>query len=174
MSKLVALAFITAASAFSVRSTGRARVHRAPRAAPDADAAPLAPLRALVIGGSGRVGGSTARWLLRLGDDARYAALCGGRRVDVAIGGRSRDNFEAFRRRLLARHGDVARALAAAPARLAFVRVDLADDASLDAALADGGGFDLVVHTAGPFQVGRRAPSLSLRPALENVRACPL
>ena len=67
-----------------------------------------------------------------------------------------------------------ARALAAAPARLAFVRVDLADDASLDAALADGGGFDLVVHTAGPFQVGRRAPSLSLRPALENVRACPL
>lgn len=42
--------------------------------------------RALVVGGTGRVGGSTAAWLRRFG-------------VDVTVAGRRRESYEAFKRR---------------------------------------------------------------------------
>ena len=99
----------------------------------------------LVIGGNGRVGASTVRWLNRL------SCCCGvGTPLRIAIGGRSRANFEAVRNRL-----DLP--------ELMFVPVDLeAGMASLVSAVR---GARLVVHTAGPFQ-GRSQPDL-LRACIE-------
>lgn len=88
--------------------------------------------RALVVGGNGRVGGSTVRWLLRLAAER-------GQPLHIAVGGRSRAKFERLRASLGA---DGAGCLSFAPC-------DLDDPASLDAALA---GADVCVHTAGPFQ----------------------
>ena len=80
--------------------------------------------RIALVGGTGRVGRSTAAALLRLGVSGEALTLCG----------RSREAFER-----------------AAPggAGLRFAQVELDDRDSLAAALA---GQDLVVHTAGPFQ----------------------
>jgi len=90
------------------------------------------PARVLVVGGSGRVGGSTARWLGKLDPTLR-----------VAVGGRSAQSFESARSRL--------------PPQCEFVTVDLdGGDAALAQAIA---GYSLVVHTAGPFQQ-RTDPSL--------------
>jgi saccharopine dehydrogenase-like NADP-dependent oxidoreductase len=83
--------------------------------------------RALVIGGSGRVGGSTVRQLCENG-------------VRVSIGGRSKANFERWQRRRHRSHesDDVD-----------FVEVDAFDFDSVVRAVAD---YDVVVHTGGPFQ----------------------
>ena len=48
---------------------------------------------AIVVGGSGRVGGSTVRWLEKL--SAREGIL-----LKLAVGGRSISSFEAARRRM--------------------------------------------------------------------------
>lgn len=93
-----------------------------------------APWRALVVGGNGRVGGSTVRWLLRIAAEEK-------RPLHVAVGGRSRARFERLRESLGALGADID--------RLSFAPCDLNDPASLDAALA---GADVCVHTAGPFQ----------------------
>ena len=99
----------------------------------------------LVIGGNGRVGASTVRWLNRL------SGRCGaGTPLRIAIGGRSRANFEGVRSRL-----DLP--------ELSFVLVDL--DAGKASLLSVVRGARLVVHTAGPFQ-GRSQPDL-LRACLE-------
>jgi len=97
------------------------------------------PTKVLVVGGSGRVGGSTVRWLRRLSDRDPLLNLA------VSSGGRSSDSFRrAVRRGVL-------------PPDTDFVPVDLdGGDESLSAAV---GGFSLVVHTAGPFQ-GRTDPGL--------------
>lgn len=95
--------------------------------------------RILVIGGSGRVGGSTVRWLHRMGASS-------GR---LLVGGRDRRNFDAMVERWRRLEGEAA--------EVDFVPVDIEDDASLDAALRD---VDAVVHTAGPFQGVRRASVL--------------
>ena len=95
-------------------------------------AAAPAETTVLVVGGSGRVGSSTARWLSKLDPTLR-----------VAVGGRSAQSFESARSRL--------------PPQCEFVTVDLdGGDAALAQAVA---GHSLVVHTAGPFQQ-RTDPSL--------------
>ena len=81
------------------------------------------PQSVLVVGGSGRVGGSTARWLSKLSPD-----------LQVNIGGRYERGFTEARDRL--------------PAQSKFVPVDL-DGADLAQSVS---GYDLIVHTAGPFQ----------------------
>lgn len=102
--------------------------------------AALAP-RVLVIGGSGRVGGSTVRWLDTLAREA-------GIGVDLAVGGRSSSRFADMQERW--------RSQGASP-DVTFRRVDIEDEASLRDALRD---VDLVVHTAGPFQGKKRASVL--------------
>ena len=91
----------------------------------------LTPKRVLVVGGSGRVGASTVRWIDRLATEQLP--------VELAIGGRRRASFDAAAKRLGAKGVD----------ELKFVQLDLDDAASLERAVA---GRSLVVHTAGPFQ----------------------
>ena len=94
----------------------------------------------LVVGGSGRVGGSTLRWLERLS----RGAVAGASPLRLASGGRSISRFQAAQRRL--NQPD-----------LAFVDVDLGH--SVEQLTAAVRGAQLVVHTAGPFQ-GRSQPKL--------------
>ncbi|CAM9306216.1 unnamed protein product, partial [Ectocarpus sp. 8 AP-2014] len=87
--------------------------------------------RVIVVGGSGRVGGSTVRALRQLA----------GPGLELLVGGRSQRNFRW-------------RTLPGADegydySDVTFVELDLGDAASLASALD---GCDLVVHTAGPFQ----------------------
>ena len=92
----------------------------------------LTPKRVLVVGGSGRVGASTVRWIDRLTKTEQLP-------VELAIGGRRRASFDAAAKRLGAKGVDA----------IKFVQLDLDDAASLERAVA---GRSLVVHTAGPFQ----------------------
>ncbi|CAN6330469.1 unnamed protein product [Urochloa humidicola] len=80
--------------------------------------------RVLVLGGTGRVGGSTATALSKLRPD-----------LNILVGGRNREKGESFAAKL----GD----------RSEFVQVDTSHASTLEKALQ---GVDLVVHTAGPFQ----------------------
>lgn len=82
--------------------------------------------RVVLLGGSGRVGSSTASALL--------ATVPG---IDLVVGSRTHESFDAA----VTRRPELAQA--------AHRRVDVDDAASLAAALE---GADLVVHTAGPFQ----------------------
>ena len=93
----------------------------------------------LVIGGNGRVGASTVRWLHTL--SCRWPESVPLR---LAIGGRSRTKFEAVRKRLKL-------------PELVFRSVDL--DAGMESLVTAVHGVRLVVHTAGPFQ-GRTQPDL--------------
>ena len=94
----------------------------------------------LVVGGNGRVGGSTVRWLDRLSRRTSH----GTPPLRVAIGGRSAASFDAAKMRL-----DLD--------DLLFVPLDLdGDREALSAAISES---ELVVHTAGPFQ-GRSDPHL--------------
>jgi len=88
------------------------------------------------------VGGSALRWMQKLAKEEGLDDL------RLAVGGRSRANYEGFVRRWQERTADPPPA---------FVVCDHSDAASVCAALA--GGWDLVVHTAGPFQ-GVRSASL--------------
>ena len=92
----------------------------------------LTPKRVLVVGGSGRVGASTVRWVDKLAKTEQLP-------VELAIGGRRQASFDAAAKRLGAKGVD----------DIKFVRLDLDDAASLERAVA---GRSLVVHTAGPFQ----------------------
>ncbi len=92
----------------------------------------LTPKRVLVVGGSGRVGASTVRWINKLAKTEQLP-------VELAIGGRRQASFDAAARRLGAKGVD----------DIKFVQLDLDDAASLERAVA---GRSLVVHTAGPFQ----------------------
>ncbi len=79
--------------------------------------------KVLVIGGSGRVGGSAVRALAQKG-------------VQVTVGGRSQSNFEAFLKRNKMKN-------------IGFQEIDINDETVLDTVIPN---FDLIVHTAGPFQ----------------------
>ena len=92
----------------------------------------LTPKRVLVVGGSGRVGASTVRWIEKLAKAEQLP-------VELAVGGRRRASFDAAAKRLSAKGVD----------DIKFVQLDLDDAASLERAVA---GRSLVVHTAGPFQ----------------------
>ncbi|EPS70904.1 hypothetical protein M569_03855, partial [Genlisea aurea] len=80
--------------------------------------------RILILGGTGRVGGSTALALSSFCPDAR-----------VIVGGRNREKAA----RMVSKLGD----------KSEFVYIDINDSRSVEEALND---VDLVVHTAGPFQ----------------------
>ncbi|CAK8576918.1 unnamed protein product [Lathyrus sativus] len=80
--------------------------------------------RVLVLGGTGRIGGSTATALSNLCPDLR-----------IIVAGRNREKGEALVAKLGGNSG--------------FARVDIDDANSLVTALK---GVDLVVHAAGPFQ----------------------
>ena len=92
----------------------------------------LTPKRVLVVGGSGRVGASTVRWIDQLAKAEQLP-------VELAVGGRRQASFDAAAKRLGAKGVD----------DIKFVQLDLDDAASLERAVA---GRSLVVHTAGPFQ----------------------
>ncbi|RYR22380.1 hypothetical protein Ahy_B03g067664 isoform B [Arachis hypogaea] len=88
--------------------------------------------RVLVLGGTGRVGGSTAIALSNLCPDLR-----------ILVAGRNREKGEALVAKLGGNSG--------------FSQVDLNDQDSLQTALQD---VDLVVHTAGPFQQAEKCSVL--------------
>jgi hypothetical protein len=93
--------------------------------------------RVLVVGGTGRVGGSTVRALKALGKSSPLSPP-----LALSVGGRSEENFELAKQRWAAldpseAYGDVG-----------FVSLDHEDPAALVAALAAAKP-DLIVHTAG-------------------------
>ena len=98
---------------------------------------------ALVVGGSGRVGGSTARWLHKLSRQANMP-------LSIALGGRGKQSFEAAASRLSFNGAG-------------FVEIDL--DGDRDALVEAVRGRSLVVHTAGPFQ--QREDPVLLRACIE-------
>ncbi|TKV99181.1 hypothetical protein SEVIR_8G026501v4 [Setaria viridis] len=85
---------------------------------------PSRSARVLVLGGTGRVGGSTATALSKLRPD-----------LNILVGGRNREKGESFAAKL----GEQSE----------FVQVDTGNTNMLEDVLQ---GVDLVVHTAGPFQ----------------------
>uniref|UniRef100_A0A7S1STK1 Saccharopine dehydrogenase NADP binding domain-containing protein n=1 Tax=Tetraselmis chuii TaxID=63592 RepID=A0A7S1STK1_9CHLO len=95
--------------------------------------------RVLVLGGTGRVGSSTAAALLQLES-----------KPDVLLGGRKQSSYAQCLERRPELKGS------------AFCQCDITDQASLTAAL---GGVDLVVHAAGPFQ--RKEDLMVLETCLE-------
>lgn len=88
--------------------------------------------RVLVLGGTGRVGGSTAIALSKLCPDLR-----------IIVGGRNREKGAA----MLAKLGENSE----------FAEVNIDNVKSLEAALND---VDLVIHTAGPFQQAEKCTVL--------------
>ncbi|KAI5673725.1 hypothetical protein M9H77_14089 [Catharanthus roseus] len=88
--------------------------------------------KVLILGGTGRVGGSTAIALSNLCPDLR-----------IVVGGRNREKGAAMVNRL-GENSD-------------FTEVNIDDDRSLQAALTDA---DLVVHAAGPFQQAQKCTVL--------------
>ncbi|OWM69169.1 hypothetical protein CDL15_Pgr025356 [Punica granatum] len=88
--------------------------------------------RVLVLGGTGRVGGSTATALSKLCPELR-----------IFVGGRNRDKGAAM--------------VATLGKNSEFAQVDINDADSLEAVLKD---VDLVVHAAGPFQQSSSCPVL--------------
>ncbi|KAL7151896.1 hypothetical protein ABFS83_04G061800 [Erythranthe nasuta] len=97
--------------------------------------------RVLVLGGTGRVGGSTALALSKFCPDLR-----------IVVGGRNRDKGDA----LVTQLGNNAE----------FAQVDINDSKSLDKALKE---VDLVVNTAGPFQQSEKCTVLEA--AIQNKTA---
>ena len=95
----------------------------------------------LVVGGSGRVGGSTAKWL-----DTLSTRECAP--LTIASGGRSESTFASARGRL--------------PPNAQFLQLDL--DGSEEELVKAVAGHSLVVHTAGPFQ--QREDPVLLRAAV--------
>ncbi|KAE8820515.1 hypothetical protein D1007_01255 [Hordeum vulgare] len=118
-----------------------------PAAASSTATVPAAPIkprssaRVLVLGGTGRVGGSTATALSKLSPD-----------LNILIGGRNREKGESLASKL----GEQSE----------FVEIDTGNAAMLEKALED---VDLVVHTAGPFQ--REAECTVLRAAISTKTA---
>ncbi|KAK5818671.1 uncharacterized protein LOC108470423 isoform X1 [Gossypium arboreum] len=88
--------------------------------------------RVLVLGGTGRVGGSTATALSKLCPDLR-----------IVVGGRNREKGAAM--------------VATLGKNSEFVEVNINNKDSLEAALSD---VDLVVHAAGPFQQSQKCTVL--------------
>uniref|UniRef100_A0A5B7AYT3 Saccharopine dehydrogenase NADP binding domain-containing protein n=1 Tax=Davidia involucrata TaxID=16924 RepID=A0A5B7AYT3_DAVIN len=97
--------------------------------------------RVLILGGTGRVGGSTAIALSKLCPDLR-----------IIVGGRNREKGAAM--------------VATLGKNSEFAEVNIDDVKSLEAALND---VDLVVHTAGPFQQAEKCTVLEA--AIENKTA---
>lgn len=91
-------------------------------------------IRVMVLGGSGRVGGSAVRSLCE-----RY-----GDTIDIFVGGRDKDNWHKTQKRLL-NASNASKALE----KVEFVQMDLTDQLLMEEYLPQ---YDLTIHTAGPFQ----------------------
>lgn len=111
-------------------------------------------LNVLVVGGSGRVGGSTVRWLKTLSDRQQNP-------VSITVGGRRSESYQAALRNKVI------------PSEVDFLSMDIDGDESVlkrtleqwKASTNDEEGGCMVVHTGGPFQ-GRTSPVL-LRSCIE-------
>ena len=95
--------------------------------------------RVLVVGGSGRVGGSAVRALVK-------------RDVRVDVAGRSAENWQSYLQRARGVDAD----FAARSGQVGFRQFDFTDAMQRASVLP---GYDLVVNTAGPFQ-GLSSPDL--------------
>mmetsp|Transcript_101599 Transcript_101599/g.206382 ORF Transcript_101599/g.206382 Transcript_101599/m.206382 type:complete len:456 (-) Transcript_101599:117-1484(-) len=102
----------------------------------------------LVVGGSGRVGGSTVRWL------EKYSSRDPTIDLKIKVGGRSKNSFD------VAKRNGVIPTSTVTDYNIDFVPLDWAEwsDEKIEAAIL-GCDCGLVVHTAGPFQ-GRTDPTL--------------
>ncbi|CAE7801719.1 unnamed protein product [Symbiodinium sp. CCMP2592] len=107
-------------------------------------------LRMSAVGGTGRVGGSTARWLRKLAEEEKLEDF------ELAVAGRSRENYAQFAQRWPGEE------CGAAPQ---FVEIDHTNRDSIREVL-NARDWDLLVHTAGPFQ-GIQRPLL-LEEALKS------
>jgi hypothetical protein len=112
-------------------------------------------LNVLVVGGSGRVGGSTVRWLKTLSDRDQYP-------ISITVGGRRIESYQAaLRNKVIPSEG------------VDFVSLDIDGDESVlkqtlekwKKSCSPSDKDCMVVHTGGPFQ-GRTSPIL-LRSCLE-------
>lgn len=111
-------------------------------------------LNVLVVGGSGRVGGSTVRWLKTLSDRQQNP-------VTITVGGRRNESYQAAIRNKVI------------PSEVDFLSMDIDGDESVlkrtleqwKSSKNDEEGGCMVVHTGGPFQ-SRTSPVL-LRSCIE-------
>lgn len=107
--------------------------------ASDIDFGVLDNKQVLVVGGSGRVGGSVVTQLLKHG-------------AAVTVGGTRLESFESSKRRWFNLFPTID------ATRIEFTKVDRENADSLSAVLKSK-KFDLVVHTAGPFQGKVKRPN---------------
>mmetsp|Transcript_55416 Transcript_55416/g.64809 ORF Transcript_55416/g.64809 Transcript_55416/m.64809 type:complete len:463 (-) Transcript_55416:375-1763(-) len=103
------------------------------------------PRKILVVGGNGRVGGSSARHLQVLDE--------GG--VELLLGGRSQASFEKSKARIIGQLQDASISIPT----IQFQQLDLNSSPSALAQVIRSCGARAVVHTAGPFQT-RTNPTL--------------
>ena len=100
------------------------------------------PRRVLVIGGSGRVGGSAVRHL---------HGIANQHNLEVSVAGRRKANWDSYVRR---------QGKSSSLSGVNFLELDLDDSNSNNVALDDAvRTHDLIIHTAGPFQ-GLTIPSV--------------
>jgi len=115
----------------------------------------IADKKILVVGGSGRVGGSVVCQLTRHG-------------AKVTVGGTRSETFEESRARWKNLFPVVSNKFDSIP----FAIVDRENDDSITSILQQakekGEGFDLVVHTAGPFQGKVKSPNGVIKSCVEN------
>ena len=118
-------------------------------ASTDNDTTPPPPptTNVLVVGGSGRVGGSTVRWL------KEYSSRDPTIDLKIKVGGRSKNSFEIAKRKGVIPNDT-------GKDNIEFIALDWAEwnDDQIEKAIL-GCNCGLVVHTAGPFQ-GRTDPTL--------------
>jgi len=107
----------------------------------------------LVVGGSGRVGGSVVTQLLLHG-------------AIVTVGGTNMDSFEVSRARWMKLFPDLSERI---QNQLEFVTLNREDAASISNTMeCSSQNFDLVVHTAGPFQGKAKTPNGVLQACVQN------
>ncbi|KAG7346837.1 saccharopine dehydrogenase [Nitzschia inconspicua] len=116
------------------RSSARSRRENGTFSASEIGFDSLKDKKILVVGGSGRVGGSVATQLVKRG-------------AAVTVGGTQRQNYETSRQRWQTLFDDHSSEIA----KIKFVSIDRESAASVTKVL-ESQDFDLVVHTAGPFQ----------------------
>lgn len=112
----------------------------------------LSGKRILVVGGSGRVGGSVVSQLIKRGAS------------HVTVGGTNEDRFENSRARWIQMFGEKEKMF---KTNVDFVRMFRDNEESVSRALQES-SYDLVVNTAGPFQGKVMAKNGVLEAALMN------
>ena len=123
----------------------------------------LALQKFLVVGGTGRVGGSTAKYLHQLSDT----------RVELVLGGRSVESFTRSKSRILQQLREDGQSVSPPVITFQPLDIDKNDVEELTAAIKACGA-DCIVHTAGPFQQRTRPVLLeaSIHAGLPYVDVC--